>query len=130
MGPIQAVSSVLSNFATFKGRACRSEFWWWWLFTMIVGILIAGTAMTTRDNMFLMIFYVVIFIPNLAVTVRRHHDGNRSGWWILLCIIPLLGPLFLLFLYASKGTDGPNIYGPDPLGPEDDYRLRPNSNQP
>ncbi|MDG1707744.1 MAG: DUF805 domain-containing protein [Emcibacteraceae bacterium] len=127
MNPMEAVSSVLNNFATFKGRACRSEFWWWWLFTMIVGILIAGTAAASRDSTFLMIFYVAIFIPNLAVTVRRHHDGNRSGWFILLCLIPIIGPLILFFLYVSKGTEGPNNYGPDPLGPEDDNRLRPNS---
>ncbi|MDG1438016.1 MAG: DUF805 domain-containing protein [Emcibacteraceae bacterium] len=121
MNPMEAVSNVLSNFATFKGRACRSEFWWWWLFTVIIGVIIASGG---EMNLYL-IYWLIIFIPNLAVTVRRHHDGNRSGWFILIGIIPIIGGLILLFLYASKGTDGPNQYGPDPLGPEDDYSLRP-----
>ncbi|MBT5073389.1 MAG: DUF805 domain-containing protein [Kordiimonadaceae bacterium] len=116
MNPIEAITSVLGKYFSFQGRACRSEFWWWWLFNLIIGLVIAGTAIASRDNGILMGYYLVTFLPTLAVTVRRHHDGNRSGWWILLGLIPFIGVLVLFFLYISKGTDGPNIYGPDPLG--------------
>jgi uncharacterized membrane protein YhaH (DUF805 family) len=114
MNPIEAVSSVFSKYATFEGRASRSEFWWWWGVTVMMNILIASTG----DQTVLIVFWLAIFIPNLAVTVRRHHDGNRSGWFILLCLIPLIGPLILFFLYVSKGTEGSNQYGLDPLGPD------------
>ena len=115
MNPIEAISSVLGKFVTFSGRASRSEFWWWWLFNLIVGLVVASTAIASRDNSMLMVYYLATFLPTLAVTVRRHHDGNRSGWFILLGLIPIIGGLILLFLYISKGTNGPNIYGPDPL---------------
>lgn len=67
------------------------------------------------SSMILIIYYLATFIPTLAVTVRRHHDGDRSGWWILIAIIPIIGPLLLLFWYASKGTCGSNRFGNDPL---------------
>lgn len=115
MNPIEAISSVFSKYATFHGRACRSEFWWWALCNGLLAIAIDGTI---GSGGALLGYYVATFLPTLAVTVRRHHDGNRSGWWILLCLIPIIGALILLFLYISKGTHGPNIYGPDPLGPD------------
>ncbi|MCC3859911.1 DUF805 domain-containing protein [Pseudemcibacter aquimaris] len=121
MNPIEAITSVFSNYTNFRDRASRSEFWWWWL----ANIIFCSIAYTIAGDIGSGIYVLAIFIPNLAVTVRRHHDGNRSGWWILLGIIPFIGPLVLLFWYVSKGTEGPNQYGPDPLRPEygDEYRY-------
>ncbi|MBT5185327.1 MAG: DUF805 domain-containing protein [Kordiimonadaceae bacterium] len=115
MNIAEAVQSVFSKYATFSGRASRSEFWWWWLANIIFVIFIAGLSGTSGTGAPSLIYYLATFIPTLAVTVRRHHDGNRSGWWILLGLIPFIGPLILLFLYVSIGTEGPNEYGNDPL---------------
>jgi uncharacterized membrane protein YhaH (DUF805 family) len=64
----------------------------------------------------LVIFWLAIFIPDLAVTVRRLHDTDRSGWWYLLLIVPF-GWVLVLVWMCTKGTDGQNDYGPDPFGP-------------
>jgi len=72
MNIAQAVKSVLSNYVTFGGRAARFEFWWWWLVNSMVGIVIAGTAVASRDNSLLMGYYLITFLQTLAVTVRRH----------------------------------------------------------
>lgn len=118
MSPIEAISSVLSKYISFQGRACRSEFWWWWLANTLTLLILVSIA-DPQGSMVPIIYWIATILPTLAVTVRRHHDGNRSGWWILLGLIPLIGGLILLFLYISKGTHGPNIYGPDPLGPDE-----------
>lgn len=116
MGFGQAISSGFSNYVNFSGRACRSEFWFWALFVSI------GVAVTMAiDNVIGMfitypIFGLAMFLPGLAVTVRRLHDTDRSGWFILLGLIPLVGAIILLIWYCTKGTDGPNRFGPDPLG--------------
>lgn len=62
----------------------------------------------------LMLYALATFIPNLAVTVRRLHDQDKSGWWILIALIPLIGGIWLLILYFVEGTRGPNRFGPDP----------------
>ena len=116
----EAISSVLSKYFTFGGRACRSEFWYWQVFNVLVAILIWVLAGVTGTGALLIIYYVGTFLPTLAVTIRRHHDGNRSGWWILIGIIPLIGPLVLLYWYSIKGDYGSNIYGPDPLSVDGD----------
>jgi uncharacterized membrane protein YhaH (DUF805 family) len=62
----------------------------------------------------LMLYALATFIPNLAVTVRRMHDQNKSGWWILIALVPFIGGIWLLILYFIEGTRGPNRFGPDP----------------
>lgn len=64
---------------------------------------------------FLLGFMLVTLVPNISVMVRRLHDTNRTGWWFWISLIPLLGLLILLYFFVSKGTDGDNDYGPDPL---------------
>jgi uncharacterized membrane protein YhaH (DUF805 family) len=61
---------------------------------------------------------LLVFIPNLAVTIRRLHDQDKSGWFVLLALIPLVGPIILLVFYCIEGTRGPNRFGPDPKGPD------------
>ena len=115
----QAVSSVLGKYATFSGRACRSEFWYWVLFTTIVSIVLAFVDIsmfpTNEFGPIGGIFSLAVLIPGLTVTVRRLHDINKSGWWILIILIPLLGVLVLLYWEVLKGTEGTNDYGDNPL---------------
>lgn len=113
-----AVRRCLALYATFGGRARRSEFWFFWLFNLlahaVAGILdaaIFGAASPLNA-----IVSLLLLIPGLAVAVRRLHDGGRSGWWLLIGLVPLLGIVVLLIWYASRGEDGPNRFGPDPRG--------------
>ena len=106
----QAVISCFSKYVTFSGRAPRSEYWYFALFNFIVGC--ALLAISAKLNS---CFSVLVFLPGLAVMIRRLHDKNRSGWWCLLAFIPLIGTIILLYWFCTKGTTGDNRYGPDPL---------------
>lgn len=110
MNVVEAITSVLGKYAVFKGRASRSEFWWWWL----VDVIIFNIFFTLSPNLGV-VYFLATVIPTLAVTVRRHHDGNRSGWNVLIGFIPLIGGIILVVLYSIEGTEGPNDYGEDPL---------------
>lgn len=119
----QAVRNVFSNYATFNGRARRAEYWWWILFVilaaLIVGILdsaLFGGMHTMRDNGPLSaILSVALLLPGLAVGSRRLHDIDRSGWWLLIGLIPLVGTILLIWWFCTRGTAGPNRFGTDPL---------------
>jgi uncharacterized membrane protein YhaH (DUF805 family) len=126
-----AVKTCFSKYVTFSGRAQRSEFWWFWLFLFagqiilsIVDSTLFGTVTTydggfeahTNTPILSGLFSLAVFLPSLAVAVRRLHDTDRSGWWYLLCLIPLIGIIVLIVWWASKGTAGANRFGNDPLG--------------
>jgi uncharacterized membrane protein YhaH (DUF805 family) len=135
---------AFSKYSDFSGRAGRSEFWLFQLLNVLVlafsfGILIAGAGGASLEDygrasaastsfLFgaaLLGFWLLIsFIPNLAVTVRRFHDHNISGWWYLglfvVSFIPYIGwlaSLAMLWVFVRGGTWGPNSYGPDPVNP-------------
>ncbi len=125
-----SVKTCFSKYVTFHGRASRSEFWWWVLFTIVASMLLGsidsilfGTVTTheggfeasTDRPFFSGLFQLAILLPSLAVTVRRLHDTDRTGWWVLLCLVPLIGPIVLIVWWASAGTRGPNRFGQDPL---------------
>jgi uncharacterized membrane protein YhaH (DUF805 family) len=121
----QAVFAAFRNYASFDGRASRAEAWWFLLFTLIVPIMAALIMFGLGFPRPLMIpaaavvavFGVAVFVPLLAVAVRRVHDTGRSGWWLLLVLIPHgIGPVIGLTLLALPGTAGPNEYGPPPEG--------------
>ncbi len=119
-----AVKHVLSNYAVFSGRAPRSEYWWW-----ILAIVILFTVLGLIDGALIapmlgfepfqpeagrplsLVFSLGLLLPNIAVSVRRLHDTDRSGWWMLLALIPVLGSLVLIFFYVQPGTDGANRFG-------------------
>ena len=122
------------RYADFSGRSQRREFWLFVLFHYIVGISFAailGIVMLflylgdmSEDGMttvalILVVPYVLyslwVIVPGLAVTVRRLHDLDKSGWSILIGLIPIAGPILLIVWYATQGTSGPNRFGPDPL---------------
>lgn len=121
---------VLKKYATFDGRATRSEFWMFILINtlimvipfLLIGFLGAGTGEPSDTVatilglwlIFVIIYAIAVFIPTLAVTTRRLHDGGNSGWWQLLNFVPL-GGIVLLIFEVLPGTRGPNKYGEDPL---------------
>jgi uncharacterized membrane protein YhaH (DUF805 family) len=115
----QAISSGFRNYATFAGRASRSQYWFWVLFTAIGGIVtmildyavFSDGDFTTPLNT---IFNVICVLPSLAVGARRLHDIGRSGWWILL-VLTIIGVIVLLVWACQKSDSGPNAYGPEPV---------------
>jgi uncharacterized membrane protein YhaH (DUF805 family) len=111
----EAITSGFSNYVNFSGRATRSEYWFWVLFT-ILGLLATEIIDYALGlTVFYPIFGLATFLPSLAVGVRRLHDLDRSGWWLLLSLIPLIGAIVLIVWFCSRGTVGPNRFGPDPL---------------
>lgn len=121
MGPMQAVSSVFSNYATFSGRARRAEYWWFVVFSIVVlGIaaVIDGAAGLRIEGQPVGWVYAVVglalLVPSIAVTFRRLHDTGRSGWWWLLSLLCGIGGIILLVFCLIPGNPGANEYGPDP----------------
>lgn len=117
-----AIRKCLSNYATFSGRAPRSEFWWFYLFLLlgntVLGLVDSAFFGTAPDgspvSLLGGIFSLAMILPTIAVGVRRLHDRDMSGWWYLLFLIPLLGTLILIFFFVQRGTVGPNRFGADP----------------
>jgi uncharacterized membrane protein YhaH (DUF805 family) len=122
----EAIQSGFSNYANFRGRACRSEFWYWQLFLLMGGLVaeIFDYGIGTRFSPLSMIFWVGTVVPDLAVYVRRLHDSDRIGWWLLLFFVPLIGAIVLLVWLCTRGTGGYNRFGADPLPPEPGPRHR------
>lgn len=114
MGFAEAISSCFSNYATFKGRASRSEYWFFQLFSVLVVLAFMFLpVLLTSPSVGLIGFAVVffgLFLPHLAVTVRRFHDSDKSGWWYLLNIVPMGGIVILIFTLLPP-TPGPNSFG-------------------
>ena len=115
----------LKRYADFSGRSRRKEYWMFFLLQMIVLIalvsvgLAAGGMGEEPGGLFLillLLYVAAFFIPNLAVQVRRFHDQDKSGWFVLLGFIPYLGGLIVLVFMCLEGTRGPNQYGDDPKG--------------
>lgn len=120
MGFTDAVKTCFSKYATFEGRASRSEFWWFWLFIILGNFVLTGAdvgVMHARAGMGFLggIFVLATLLPSIAVGVRRLHDTNRSGWFIFLPIIPLIGAVILIYFYVKDSDPGDNAYGPNPL---------------
>jgi len=111
---------AIKKFADFNGRARRKEFWYFFLANIAIftalGILSAFPLIRGLFRVVSGLFGLAVFIPNLAIGVRRLHDTNRTGLWFLLVLIPLVGGIILLVWAAMEGTQGSNQYGPDPKG--------------
>jgi uncharacterized membrane protein YhaH (DUF805 family) len=120
----EAVKTCYSKYATFEGRASRSEFWWFYLWTLlpsVVGYLLVAVAGRGSDNAMnglgvLLLVLVAIWslaniIPFISVAVRRLHDSDRSGWWYWVVLVPCIGGIWFLVLMILEGTPGPNQYG-------------------
>ena len=112
-----AISSGFKKYATFSGRASRSEYWFWVLFSFLV--IFAGAVIDSAAGTgyaFYAIAVLALFLPSLSVLIRRLHDLNRSGGWYWIALIPLVGAIMLLVWMCTEGTRGDNSYGSNPLG--------------
>ena len=122
MTPIFLAVMPLKRFPDFSGRSRRAEYWWFYLLCIIVLI-----AAATVDQVFGMtdnfsrygpvsiISLMIVLVPSLAVSIRRLHDQDMTGWFLLLGAVPVVGGIALIWLFTRPGTAGGNRYGPDPL---------------
>lgn len=120
MGFADAVRTCLSRYVTFRGRARRSEFWWFGLFVGAVGFALSlldallfgggpdGIAILSP------LFSLAMLLPQLAVGVRRLHDTGRTGWWMLIALVPLIGTLVLIWFWIQDSEPHANDHGPSP----------------
>jgi len=124
MNMITAVKTVLGKYATFDGRAPRPEYWWWILAMVILyailgvidGAVIAPILgfepfQAEAAQPLSLVAALVLLLPNVALSIRRLHDTDRSGWWLLLGLVPVIGSLVLLVFYLLPSTPGPNRFG-------------------
>jgi len=113
----QAIQSGFANYTNFRGRAVRSEFWYWQLFLLVGGLAaeIFDYGIGSRFSPLTTIFWVATMVPSLAVSVRRLHDTSRTGWWLLLFFVPLIGAIVLIVWWCGKGKKGYNRFGADPM---------------
>ncbi|MES2356304.1 MAG: DUF805 domain-containing protein [Pseudomonadota bacterium] len=100
----ESISTCFSKYATFDGRASRSEYWWFFLFTFLV-----STASSVVSETLSGLFSLGVLLPSLAVGVRRLHDVDRSGWFLLLWLIPIIGWVVLIVWAAQEGKE-PNRF--------------------
>ena len=109
---LTAIKTCFSKYATFKGRARRSEFWFWYLFTVIVGLILE--CIPVIGWIIGWIISIALIIPSWAVGARRLHDTGRSGWWQLLYLLPLVGAIILIIWWCQDSHAGENEYGANP----------------
>ncbi len=124
MDMVEAVKTVLSQYATFSGRAARPEYWWWVLAIFLLSIVIQaidGAVVApllgfprfgvNAGQPLSAVVSLAILVPSIAVGVRRLHDSGRSGWWLLIGLIPVVGWLVLLYWLVQPTENGHNRYG-------------------
>ncbi|MEV1144744.1 DUF805 domain-containing protein [Micromonospora sp. NPDC049799] len=122
MSFIDAIKSVLTQYVGFKGRARRSEYWWFALFSFLVSLVagfldgVLGMSLGEGGSLGVLglIVSLALLLPTLAVAVRRLHDTDKSGWWLLIGLVPLVGGIVLLVFFVKDGTPGTNRFGDDP----------------
>jgi uncharacterized membrane protein YhaH (DUF805 family) len=110
----EAISTGFSNYATFTGRATRPEYWYWVLFGVLAAVVfwIIQVVISRFGGQTLQwLFNLATIVPTIAVATRRLHDTDRSGWWQLLCFIPVIGWIVLLVWFCQPGTYGSNRFG-------------------
>ncbi len=115
----QAIASGFQNYVNFSDRSSRSAFWFWVLFACLVSIVAGTLDYVLFPHMdfspLQSLVGLALFLPGLAISVRRLHDLDKSGWWVLLNFIPLIGIIILIVWFCMRGTVGSNRFGPDPL---------------
>ena len=111
---------VLRKYTVFEGRARRKEYWIFALISAFILIFLSlideltGWKVWEDEGVLSLVYSIAVFVPTLAVVIRRLHDTDRSGWWILIALIPLVGAIVLLVFLILKGNEGDNRFGPDP----------------
>ncbi|MFD4026135.1 DUF805 domain-containing protein [Streptomyces sp. NPDC058576] len=111
--------AVLKNYAGFSGRARRKEYWMFTLISFVISLVLSIIGGLIGAEFLSYIYAIAIIIPSLAVGVRRLHDTGRSGWWLLIALIPLVGAIVLIVFLASEGKPETNQHGVNPkLAPQ------------
>lgn len=109
---------VLKKYVEFDGRARRKEYWCFMLVNFLIasGLLFISSVVGRISSEWTLnnIYAAAMFIPGLAVSVRRLHDTNRSGWFAMLGLIPIIGFIILIVFFAQDSHEGENQYGPNP----------------
>jgi uncharacterized membrane protein YhaH (DUF805 family) len=119
--------AALKKYAVFRGRACRREYWYFFLFYLLISIVLslmdAILGSSRREDVGLLggLFALGMLLPAIGVGVRRLHDIGKSGWWLLVGFVPVIGGLVLLLFAVRDSEPGGNAYGPNPkLAPPPD----------
>lgn len=106
---------VLKKYAVFSGRARRKEYWMFVLFNMIIGLVLGFVeGLVDGPGVLSSLYSLAVLIPGIAVSVRRLHDTGRSGWWLLIGLVPLIGAIVLLVFMVQDSDPAANPYGPNP----------------
>jgi uncharacterized membrane protein YhaH (DUF805 family) len=106
---------VLNKYAVFSGRARRKEYWMFFLFNLIIAFALGFIeGFLGSPGVIGVLYSLAVIIPNIAVSVRRLHDTGRSGWWLLIALIPLIGVIVLLVFMVQEGKDEQNDFGANP----------------
>jgi uncharacterized membrane protein YhaH (DUF805 family) len=111
---MEAISSGFGNYVNFSGRTPRAAYWYWTLFAILVCGAAAMIDAVVEANFFYAVAVLALALPGIGVAIRRLHDIDRSGWWLLLNLT-ILGAFVVLYWACDKGTAGSNRFGPDPL---------------
>ena len=115
MGFTEAISSCFRNYVNFGSRSRRSEYWYWTLFVTLASVVTAIVDAATTGYLLGALFSLATFLPGLAVAIRRLHDLDRSGWWLLLGLVVIIGWIVLIVWYVKEGTRGENRFGAEPI---------------
>ncbi|MBB4981330.1 MULTISPECIES: DUF805 domain-containing protein [Streptomyces] len=106
---------VLKKYAVFSGRARRTEHWMFFLVNAIAVVVVVAIDLAIGTFPLLWaVYFLAVFLPHLGVMTRRLHDTGRSGWWLLIALVPLVGCIVLIVFLATEGEQRQNAYGPDP----------------
>lgn len=104
----------LKQYVDFNGRASRTEFWMFALFNFLISLVLAIIDVVVGLGFLQPIYALAVLLPALAVSVRRLHDTGRAGWWLLLILLPLIGPIILIVFWVQDSNPGDNAFGPNP----------------
>ncbi|MEH7451639.1 DUF805 domain-containing protein [Gottfriedia acidiceleris] len=106
---------VLKNYVVFNGRARRTEYWMFFLFNAIITIILSILqSIANIDNVLTGIYGLLTILPSLAVGARRLHDSGKSGWWLLIGLIPFIGTIILIIFFCLDSEEGDNRFGANP----------------
>ena len=108
------VEALKNKYATFTGRAHRTEFWMFLLVTVVVTFVVSVVDSIIGKQVLSTLYGLATLVPGLAIGARRLHDTDRSGWWLLIAFIPLIGAIVLIVFYLLDSQPGDNRFGPNP----------------
>jgi uncharacterized membrane protein YhaH (DUF805 family) len=108
------VNCIKNHYADFEGRARRTEYWMFVLVNIIIAVVIGIIGRIIHLPIIGTLYSLAVLVPGIAVGVRRLHDIGKSGWWLLLALIPIIGTIWIIVLLATPGVQGANQYGADP----------------